>query len=46
MLLKEDITNPLPDGEASEDEGDDDGFTPEAVPESPYRKTPGQVEFP
>lgn len=51
LLLKEDITNPLPpedDSDALLDEGTDQDFSPElpSLPINPYRQTPGRVEFP
>ena len=48
ILLKEDITNPLPYGEADGETLDEEVLEEEvpAVPVNPYRRTPGAVEFP
>ncbi len=49
ILLKEDITNPLPPDEEDEDGGyieEEEPYQLNSEPKSPYRKTPGIVEFP
>jgi len=50
LLLKEDITNPLPpeddDGEQGGFEDDTQDLTAPPIPVSPFQKTPGVVEFP
>ncbi len=49
LLLKEDITTPLPPEDDSEliESDDDTEITPiDQLPVNPYRQTPGRVEFP
>lgn len=55
ILLKESLTNPLPPDAEVPEETEDDDFTleepdnfdlPYQIPDNPYQKTPGAVEFP
>ena len=49
ILLKEELTNPLPleeEEEYVEEEEEEELQQLESIPVNPYRKTPGAVEFP
>ncbi len=48
ILLKEDITNPLPYGEVDGKSFDEEILEEEVpvMPVNPYHRTPGAVEFP